>query len=53
MGKEAAPAPARPREPVSVLMMAGREVKAELGSCREGAQSESQACAQPMDDIQV
>ncbi|XP_054993527.1 calmodulin-binding transcription activator 1 isoform X1 [Sorex araneus] len=53
VGKEAAPAAARPREPVSVLMMASREVKAELGASREGAPGEGEACAQPMDDIQV
>lgn len=53
VGKEAAPAPLRQREPMSVLMMAGREVKTEPGTCRESAQSEGEACAQPMDDIQV
>ncbi|XP_055981153.1 calmodulin-binding transcription activator 1 isoform X3 [Sorex fumeus] len=53
VGKEAAPAVARPREPVSVLMMAGREVKTELAPSREGTPGEGEACAQPMDDIQV
>ncbi|KAF6107793.1 calmodulin binding transcription activator 1 [Phyllostomus discolor] len=51
VGKEAAPAQVRPREPVSVLMMAHREVTAELGPYRDSVESED--CSQPMDDIQV
>ncbi|XP_036917949.1 calmodulin-binding transcription activator 1 isoform X2 [Sturnira hondurensis] len=51
VGKEAAPAQVRPREPVSVLMMAHREVTAEMGPYRDSAESED--CSQPMDDIQV
>ncbi|XP_033084421.1 calmodulin-binding transcription activator 1 isoform X1 [Trachypithecus francoisi] len=52
VGKEAAPSQVRPREPVSVLMMAHREVvNTELGSYRDSAENEE--CAQPMDDIQV
>ncbi|XP_053776449.1 calmodulin-binding transcription activator 1 isoform X11 [Desmodus rotundus] len=51
VGKEAAPAQVRPREPVSVLMMAHREVTTEMGPYRDSAESED--CSQPMDDIQV
>ncbi|XP_031790614.1 calmodulin-binding transcription activator 1 isoform X1 [Piliocolobus tephrosceles] len=52
VGKEAAPPQVRPREPMSVLMMANREVvNTELGSYRDSAENEE--CAQPMDDIQV
>ncbi|XP_072863969.1 calmodulin-binding transcription activator 1 isoform X17 [Chlorocebus sabaeus] len=52
VGKEAAPSQVRPREPMSVLMMANREVvNTELGSYRDSAENEE--CAQPMDDIQV
>ncbi|XP_032157000.1 calmodulin-binding transcription activator 1 isoform X7 [Sapajus apella] len=47
VGKEAAPSQVRPREPMSVLMMANRE----LGSYRDSAEHEE--CSQPMDDIQV
>lgn len=50
--KDTAPPQVRPREPMSVLMMASREVAStELGSYRDGADSED--CSQPMDDIQV
>lgn len=52
VGKEAAPSQVRPREPMSVLMMANREVvNTELGSYRDSADNED--CSQPMDDIQV
>ncbi|XP_047415136.1 calmodulin-binding transcription activator 1 isoform X8 [Sciurus carolinensis] len=52
VGKDAAPSQVRPREPMSVLMMASREVvNAEMGSYRDSAENE--ACSQPMDDIQV
>ncbi|XP_066874398.1 calmodulin-binding transcription activator 1 isoform X12 [Kogia breviceps] len=52
VGKDAAPSQVRPREPMSVLMMANREVvNTELGSYRDSAESEE--CSQPMDDIQV
>ncbi|XP_037583723.1 calmodulin-binding transcription activator 1 isoform X3 [Cebus imitator] len=52
VGKEAAPSQVRPREPMSVLMMANREVvNTELGSYRDSAEHEE--CSQPMDDIQV
>ncbi|XP_058160496.1 calmodulin-binding transcription activator 1 isoform X23 [Dasypus novemcinctus] len=52
VGKEAAPSQVRPREPMSVLMMANREVvNADMGSYRASAESEE--CSQPMDDIQV
>nr|XP_042113256.1 calmodulin-binding transcription activator 1 isoform X7 [Ovis aries] len=52
VGKDAAPSQVRPREPMSVLMMANREVvNSELGSYRDGTESEE--CSQPMDDIQV
>ncbi|XP_060057383.1 calmodulin-binding transcription activator 1 isoform X20 [Erinaceus europaeus] len=52
VGKEAAPAQVRAREPMSVLMMANREVvNTEMGSYRDSAESEE--CSQPMDDIQV
>ncbi|XP_020953164.1 calmodulin-binding transcription activator 1 isoform X7 [Sus scrofa] len=52
VGKEAAPSQVRPREPMSVLMMANREaVHTELGPYRDSAESED--CPQPMDDIQV
>ncbi|KAG8505534.1 Calmodulin-binding transcription activator 1 [Galemys pyrenaicus] len=51
VGKEAAPPQVRPREPVSVLMMASREVvDTEMGPCRASAESEE--CSQPMDDLQ-
>ncbi|XP_061043123.1 calmodulin-binding transcription activator 1 isoform X8 [Eubalaena glacialis] len=52
VGKDATPSQVRPREPMSVLMMANREVvNTELGSYRDSAESEE--CSQPMDDIQV
>ncbi|XP_012577517.1 PREDICTED: calmodulin-binding transcription activator 1-like [Condylura cristata] len=52
VGKEAAPPQVRPREPMSVLMMANREVvDTEMGPCRGSAESEE--CSQPLDDIQV
>ncbi|XP_070330328.1 calmodulin-binding transcription activator 1 isoform X7 [Odocoileus virginianus] len=52
VGKDAAPSQVRPREPMSVLMMANREVvNAELGSYRDGTEGEE--CPQPVDDIQV
>ncbi|XP_039698248.1 calmodulin-binding transcription activator 1 isoform X12 [Pteropus medius] len=52
VGKEAAPSQVRPREPMSVLMMANREVvNTELGSYHDSAENED--CSQPMDDIQV
>nr|XP_051714088.1 calmodulin-binding transcription activator 1 isoform X2 [Oryctolagus cuniculus] len=52
IGKEAAPSQVRPREPMSVLMMASREVvDPDMGSYRDSAESEE--CSQPMDDIQV
>lgn len=52
VGKDAAPSQVRPREPMSVLMMANREVvNTEMGSYRDSA--ESAECSQPMDDIQV
>ncbi|XP_040590887.1 calmodulin-binding transcription activator 1 isoform X6 [Mesocricetus auratus] len=50
--KDAAPSQVRPREPMSVLMMANREaVNTEMGAYRHSAESEG--CPQPMDDIQV
>ncbi|KAM6172629.1 calmodulin-binding transcription activator 1 isoform 5-T5 [Erethizon dorsatum] len=50
--KDTAPPQVRPREPMSVLMMASREVAStELGSYRASAENEE--CSQPMDDIQV
>ncbi|CAH7446887.1 Camta1 [Phodopus roborovskii] len=50
--KDAAPPQVRPREPMSVLMMANREVvNTEMGAYRDSAESEE--CPQPMDDIQV
>ncbi|XP_058530677.1 calmodulin-binding transcription activator 1 [Ochotona princeps] len=52
IGKEAAPVQVRPREPMSVLMMANREVvSADVGSYR--ASTDSEECPQPMDDLQV
>ncbi|XP_072587280.1 calmodulin-binding transcription activator 1 isoform X27 [Vulpes vulpes] len=52
VGKDAAPSQVRPREPMSVLMMANREVvNTEMGSYRDSA--ESAECSQPMDEIQV
>nr|XP_045004692.1 calmodulin-binding transcription activator 1 isoform X7 [Jaculus jaculus] len=52
VGKETAPSQVRPREPMSVLMMANREVvNTEMGAYRDSAESEE--CSQPMDDIQV
>ncbi|XP_061238845.1 calmodulin-binding transcription activator 1 isoform X4 [Bos javanicus] len=52
VGKDVTPSQVRPREPMSVLMMANREVvNSELGSYRDGTESEE--CSQPMDDIQV
>ncbi|KAK2109352.1 Calmodulin-binding transcription activator 1 [Saguinus oedipus] len=52
VGKEAAPSQVHPREPMSVLMMANREVvNTKLGSYRDSAENEE--CSQPMDDIQV
>ncbi|XP_053431441.1 calmodulin-binding transcription activator 1 isoform X7 [Nycticebus coucang] len=52
VGKDAAPSQVRPREPMSVLMMANREVvNTEMGAYRDSADSEE--CSQPMDDIQV
>ncbi|XP_070367281.1 calmodulin-binding transcription activator 1 isoform X20 [Equus asinus] len=52
VGKDAAPSQVRPREPMSVLMMANREVvNTEMGSYRDSAENEE--CSQPMDDIQV
>ena len=52
VGKDSAPSQVRPREPMSVLMMANREVvPAELGSYRDGTEGEE--CPQPVDDIQV
>ncbi|XP_044798890.1 calmodulin-binding transcription activator 1 isoform X3 [Bubalus bubalis] len=52
VGKDATPSQVRPREPMSVLMMANREVvNSELGAYRDGTESEE--CSQPMDDIQV
>ncbi|XP_070260089.1 calmodulin-binding transcription activator 1 isoform X2 [Myotis yumanensis] len=52
VGKEAAPAQVRPREPMSVLMMASREVAhTEMGPYRDSAEAEDGS--QPMDDIQV
>nr|XP_021511997.1 calmodulin-binding transcription activator 1 isoform X1 [Meriones unguiculatus] len=50
--KDAAPPQVRPREPMSVLMMANREaVSTEMGAYRDSTESEE--CSQPMDDIQV
>ncbi|XP_036033767.1 calmodulin-binding transcription activator 1 isoform X7 [Onychomys torridus] len=50
--KDAAPSQVRPREPMSVLMMANREVvNTEMGAYRDSTESEE--CPQPMDDIQV
>ncbi|XP_051027565.1 calmodulin-binding transcription activator 1 isoform X11 [Acomys russatus] len=50
--KDAAPSQVRPREPMSVLMMANREVvNTEMGAYRDSTESEE--CSQPMDDIQV
>ncbi|XP_053062435.1 calmodulin-binding transcription activator 1 isoform X15 [Acinonyx jubatus] len=52
VGKDAAPSQVRPREPMSVLMMANREVvNTDMGPYRDSAESEE--CTQPMDDIQV
>ncbi|XP_069893356.1 calmodulin-binding transcription activator 1 isoform X3 [Dipodomys merriami] len=52
VGKDAAPSQVRPREPMSVLMMANREVvTTETGSYRDGA--EHVGCSPPVDDIQV
>ncbi|XP_075849680.1 calmodulin-binding transcription activator 1 isoform X15 [Microcebus murinus] len=52
VGKDAAPSQVRPREPMSVLMMASREVvNTEMGAYRDSAENEE--CSQPMDDIQV
>ncbi|XP_048639635.1 calmodulin-binding transcription activator 1 isoform X15 [Marmota marmota marmota] len=52
VGKDTAPSQVRPREPMSVLMMANREVvNTEMGSYRDSAENEE--CSQPMDDIQV
>ncbi|XP_042637118.1 calmodulin-binding transcription activator 1 [Orycteropus afer afer] len=52
VGKDATPSQVRPREPMSVLMMANREmVNTEMGSYRDSAENEE--CSQPMDDIQV
>ncbi|XP_073937561.1 calmodulin-binding transcription activator 1 isoform X10 [Castor canadensis] len=52
VGKEAAPSQVRLREPMSVLMMANREVvNTEMGAYRDSAETEE--CSQPMDDIQV
>ncbi|XP_043340619.1 calmodulin-binding transcription activator 1 isoform X5 [Cervus canadensis] len=52
VGKDATPSQVRPREPMSVLMMANREVvNAELGSYRDGTEGEE--CPQAVDDIQV
>ncbi|XP_069333405.1 calmodulin-binding transcription activator 1 isoform X7 [Eulemur rufifrons] len=52
VGKDAAPSQVRPREPMSVLMMANREVvNTEMGAYRDSAENEE--CSQPMDDIQV
>ncbi|XP_023600021.1 calmodulin-binding transcription activator 1 [Myotis lucifugus] len=52
VGKEAAPAQVPPREPMSVLMMASREVAhTEMGPYRDSAEAEDGS--QPMDDIQV
>ncbi|XP_075406699.1 calmodulin-binding transcription activator 1 isoform X1 [Tenrec ecaudatus] len=52
VGKDAAPSQVRPREPMSVLMMANREVvNTEMGSYRDSTESEE--CSQPMDEIQV
>uniref|UniRef100_A0A8C9AT40 Calmodulin-binding transcription activator 1 n=1 Tax=Prolemur simus TaxID=1328070 RepID=A0A8C9AT40_PROSS len=52
VGKDAAPSQVRPREPMSVLMMANREVvNTEMGAYRDSA--ENAECSQPMDDIQV
>ncbi|XP_073759498.1 calmodulin-binding transcription activator 1 isoform X9 [Callorhinus ursinus] len=52
VGKDATPSQVRPREPMSVLMMANREVvNSEMGSYRDSAGSAE--CSQPMDDIQV
>ncbi|XP_076421820.1 calmodulin-binding transcription activator 1 isoform X12 [Peromyscus maniculatus bairdii] len=50
--KDAAPSQVRPREPMSVLMMANREVvNTEMGAYRDSTESEE--CPQPMDHIQV
>ncbi|KAM9685678.1 calmodulin-binding transcription activator 1 isoform 5-T5 [Trichechus inunguis] len=52
VGKDATPSQVRPREPMSVLMMANREVvNTEMGSYHDSAENEE--CSQPMDDIQV
>ncbi|KAM4871441.1 calmodulin-binding transcription activator 1 isoform 4-T5 [Thomomys bottae] len=52
VGKDAAPSQVRPREPMSVLMMANREVvTTETGAYRDGA--EHVGCSPPVDDIQV
>lgn len=50
--KDAAPSQVRPREPMSVLMLANREVvNTEMGAYRD--RTEHEECSQPMDDIQV
>ncbi|XP_030108874.1 calmodulin-binding transcription activator 1 isoform X3 [Mus musculus] len=50
--KDAAPSQVRPREPMSVLMLANREVvNTEMGAYRD--RTEHEDCPQPMDDIQV
>ncbi|XP_076789799.1 calmodulin-binding transcription activator 1 isoform X10 [Arvicanthis niloticus] len=50
--KDAAPSQVRPREPMSVLMLANREVvNTEMGAYRD--RTEQEECSQPMDDIQV
>ncbi|KAM5247907.1 calmodulin-binding transcription activator 1 isoform 4-T4 [Ctenodactylus gundi] len=52
VGKDTAPSQVRPREPMSVLMMANREVvSADMGSYRDSSGGED--CPQAMDDIQV
>ncbi|KAL2773424.1 calmodulin-binding transcription activator 1 isoform f [Daubentonia madagascariensis] len=52
VGKDAAPSQVRPREPMSVLMMANREVvNTDMGAYRDSAENEENS--QPMDDIQV
>ncbi|XP_052034214.1 calmodulin-binding transcription activator 1 isoform X2 [Apodemus sylvaticus] len=50
--KDVAPSQVRPREPMSVLMLANREVvNTEMGAYRD--RTEHEECSQPMDDIQV
>lgn len=50
--KDAAPSQVRPREPMSVLMLANREVvNTEMGAYRD--RTEHEDCPQPMDGIQV